>query len=90
MYFIAHGDGDVSDVFFTVKGMDDVLDLSGDCCYDSVVVFNSGGAQIASLYKQYDSPVSLSINNRYENLLVEQQEACSEISRLMNLREIYS
>jgi hypothetical protein len=90
MYFIAHGDGEVSDMFFTVKEMDHTLELSGDCCFDTVAVFNSSGAQVASLYKQYRCPTSLSINNRYENLLVEQQEACSEISRLMNLREIYS
>ena len=88
MYFIAHGDGEVSNLFTSVKEMDDTLELSGDCCFDTVAVFNSSGAQVASLYKQYRWNTILSINSRYENLLVEQQEACSEIARLMNLRAI--
>ena len=86
MYFIAHGDGEVSDMFFTVKEMDDSLELSGDCSFDTVSVFNSSGAQIASLYKQWRWKTVLSIDSRYENLLVEQQEVCSEIARLMDLR----
>jgi hypothetical protein len=86
MYFIAHGDGEVSDLFFTVKEMNDSLDLSGDCCFDTVSVFNNSGAQVALLYKQYQCHTRLSIDSRYENLLAEQQEACDEIVRLMNLQ----
>ena len=86
MYFIAHGDGEVSNLFTSVKEMDDTLELSGDCCFDTVAVFNSSGAQIASLYKQWDSVTVLDIDRRYKNLLVEQQEVCSEIARLMDLR----
>jgi hypothetical protein len=88
MYIIANGNGEVSNMFMSVEDINYELNLSGDCSYDTVIVFNSKGKQVASLYKQFNSRCNVTVSNI--TMYSYEKDACNEIEALLNSRDTES